>query len=58
MFLLHVNRRFDAIKVLHFVVVMRLFAIGDIQGCATALDTLVNAIHLQSGDRLVTLGDY
>jgi serine/threonine protein phosphatase 1 len=37
---------------------MRLFAIGDIHGCATALDTLLVAIALQPGDRVVTLGDY
>ncbi|MCM1983985.1 metallophosphoesterase [Lyngbya confervoides] len=37
---------------------MSLFAIGDIHGCATALDVLLNAIALQPGDRLITLGDY
>ena len=37
---------------------MRLFAIGDIHGCAQAFEALVDAIHLQPGDRLVTLGDY
>lgn len=37
---------------------MRLFAVGDIHGCATALDTLLTAIALQPGDRLITLGDY
>lgn len=37
---------------------MRLFAIGDIHGCATALDVILKAIQLQPQDRLVTLGDY
>jgi len=37
---------------------MRLFAIGDIHGCAIALDTLLAAISPKPGDRIVTLGDY
>ncbi|HIK43667.1 MAG TPA: serine/threonine protein phosphatase [Leptolyngbyaceae cyanobacterium M65_K2018_010] len=37
---------------------MRLFAIGDIHGCATALDTILAAISLRTGDRIVGLGDY
>ncbi len=37
---------------------MRLFAIGDIHGCAIALDTILSAISLRPGDRVVTLGDY
>lgn len=36
----------------------RLIAIGDIHGCAAALDALLGAIDLGEGDRLVTLGDY
>lgn len=36
----------------------RLFAIGDIHGCLTALDTLLGALELGAGDRLVLLGDY
>ena len=37
---------------------MRLFAVGDIHGCATALDTLLTAMALGPGDRIITLGDY
>lgn len=37
---------------------MRVFAIGDIHGCATALNTLLKAIRLGPCDRIVTLGDY
>lgn len=37
---------------------MRLFAVGDIHGCATAFDTLLAAIHPRPGDCIVTLGDY
>ena len=37
---------------------MRLFAVGDIHGCATALDTLLAAISPRPSDRIVTLGDY
>lgn len=31
---------------------------GDIHGCATALETILEQIRLQPGDLLVTLGDY
>lgn len=37
---------------------MRLFAVGDIHGCSTALDTLLSAISPRPGDCIVTLGDY
>ncbi len=37
---------------------MRLFAVGDIHGCATAFDTLLSAIALRPSDRMITLGDY
>lgn len=37
---------------------MRLFAIGDIHGCATALDVILAAICLRTGDKVVGLGDY
>ena len=36
----------------------RILAIGDIHGCATALDVLLQSIDLQPDDTLVTLGDY
>lgn len=36
----------------------RILAIGDIHGCATALEALLQSIDLQSDDTLVTLGDY
>ena len=36
----------------------RLFAIGDIHGCLTALNTLLEALELGADDRLVFLGDY
>ncbi len=36
----------------------RLFAVGDIHGCSTALKTLLDAIDPQPGDTIVTLGDY
>lgn len=36
----------------------RTIAIGDIHGCATALQTLIEAIKPTSRDTLVTLGDY
>jgi serine/threonine protein phosphatase 1 len=36
----------------------RLFAIGDIHGCSTALRTLIEAIAPRSEDTTVTLGDY
>lgn len=37
---------------------MRLLAVGDIHGCATALETLLAALDLRTGDKLVGLGDY
>src|SRR5262245_8050854 len=37
---------------------MRTFAIGDIHGCLTALDTLLDLVQLEPDDLLVTLGDY
>lgn len=36
----------------------RLIAIGDVHGCRAALAALLDAIRPDSGDRLVTLGDY
>lgn len=36
----------------------RLIAIGDIHGCADALELVLNAISPVSGDTIVTLGDY
>ena len=36
----------------------RIIAIGDIHGCALALDTLIGAIRPRRGDTIVTLGDY
>jgi serine/threonine protein phosphatase 1 len=36
----------------------RLFAIGDIHGCSTALKTLIDAIEPNPDDTIVTLGDY
>lgn len=36
----------------------RTIAIGDIHGCATALDALLNAIQPRPTDTLVLLGDY
>ncbi len=36
----------------------RILAIGDIHGCATALDVLLQSIDLQPDDTLVTRGDY
>jgi serine/threonine protein phosphatase 1 len=36
----------------------RLFAIGDVHGCSTALRTLVEAIDPRPGDTLVVLGDF
>jgi serine/threonine protein phosphatase 1 len=37
---------------------MRLFAVGDIHGCATALEVILAEIDLRPGDKLVSLGDY
>lgn len=36
----------------------RVFAIGDIHGCLAALDTLLDALELESSDSLILLGDY
>ncbi|HMO15431.1 MAG TPA: aminotransferase class I/II-fold pyridoxal phosphate-dependent enzyme [Pirellulaceae bacterium] len=36
----------------------RTIAIGDIHGCADALEALLNVIDLSSDDTIVTLGDY
>ena len=36
----------------------RLFAIGDVHGCSIALAALIEALHIQSNDTVVTLGDY
>ncbi len=36
----------------------RTFAVGDIHGCDTALDTLLNQLQLTSDDTLIVLGDY
>jgi serine/threonine protein phosphatase 1 len=37
---------------------MRLLAIGDIHGCLTALNTLLDLVAPQPNDQIVTLGDY
>ena len=37
---------------------MRTLAVGDIHGCLTSLTTLMGAVPLSEGDRLVLLGDY
>lgn len=37
---------------------MRTLAIGDIHGCLTALETLLQVIELAPEDRLIFLGDY
>lgn len=37
---------------------MRIFAVGDIHGCGTALSTILSAIHWQAHDRIICLGDY
>lgn len=37
---------------------MRTFAIGDIHGCLSALETLLDLLELRPDDRLVFLGDY
>lgn len=36
----------------------RTLAMGDIHGCAVALRVLLEALHLQRDDTLITLGDY
>src|SRR5207237_10770563 len=38
--------------------IMRSYVIGDIHGCPDELVYLVQALPLESGDRLVFLGDY
>lgn len=37
---------------------MRTLVIGDIHGCAVALDTLLDFIAIQPEDHIITLGDY
>jgi len=37
---------------------MRRLAIGDIHGCLTALDTLLDLVAPQPDDQIITLGDY
>ncbi|MCE9532075.1 MAG: metallophosphoesterase, partial [Planctomycetes bacterium] len=37
---------------------MRLLAIGDIHGCRTALDHLLELVQLLPGEMVITLGDY
>ncbi|MEA5533571.1 metallophosphoesterase family protein [Crocosphaera sp. XPORK-15E] len=37
---------------------MRTLAVGDIHGCSTAFDCLLDAVQLQPEDKLITLGDY
>jgi serine/threonine protein phosphatase 1 len=37
---------------------MRLLAIGDIHGCLTAFNTLLDAVASQPDDQIITLGDY
>jgi serine/threonine protein phosphatase 1 len=44
-------------KVLNDPLPKRLFAIGDIHGCGTALKTLIEAIDPQPDDTIVVLGD-
>jgi serine/threonine protein phosphatase 1 len=36
----------------------RTIAIGDIHGCSVALDALLDAVAVRTGDLVVTLGDY
>lgn len=36
----------------------RTLVIGDIHGCSTALNILIDTLNIQMGDTLVTLGDY
>ncbi len=37
---------------------MRLLVIGDIHGCATALEVLLKVVDLKAGDKVISLGDY
>jgi Calcineurin-like phosphoesterase len=37
---------------------MRLLAIGDIHGCATALETLLGVVQPKPSDQIIALGDY
>ena len=37
---------------------MRILAIGDIHGCAIALEVLLTAVQPQPEDKIITLGDY
>ncbi|SFI80531.1 metallophosphoesterase family protein [Planctomicrobium piriforme] len=37
---------------------MRLFAIGDLHGCYTALQTLIETVPITPQDLIITLGDY
>lgn len=37
---------------------MKTYAIGDIHGCHTALQTLITHLDLQPDDTIITLGDY
>jgi serine/threonine protein phosphatase 1 len=37
---------------------MRILVIGDIHGCLTAFNTLLDAVEVQPEDLLITLGDY
>jgi serine/threonine protein phosphatase 1 len=37
---------------------MRTLAIGDIHGCLTALDALLEIVELRPDDQIITLGDY
>ncbi len=37
---------------------MRLLAIGDIHGCLTALNTLLDAVAPEADDQIIALGDY
>src|SRR5689334_8625527 len=49
------------IGVLHLSIelpAMRILAIGDIHGCSTALDALLNAVRPDANDLVVALGDY
>ena len=43
---------------IHSEYTMRLLAIGDIHGCATALKVLLAAVNPRAGDTIIGLGDY